>query len=575
MLFEKAKEYAMSVIDGSNLKTIDEANGKEIATFEVVKQCEWFLADLEKQKKDDFPYFFNEDFLEGIESILQCMNFATGIDGITEKTIYDGLVPFQCFYLVNIFGWRFKNEPYRYRYRQVDLFIARKCSKSFLAALIIIILMLTEDDYSKFYSICLDRSLAGEIKDAIKEIIDVSPNLNKYFKVPKSLSGKIECLITKSIFQARTSEANRNNAVKPSCFIADEFAAMKDNKNFNALKSGQRSVKNPLTIICTTAYEEDKSPMLEELDYLKKIYRGLEFDDRLFALVYYASENHLFDEIGIHMANPLRIEKNYQEIRDARKNAIAKPTERDEYLTKSMNHFVPKNSGTAFIDIQKLRQCKLEKPFNWKGKTVYGGLDLALTRDNVAFSILCYENGKVYSKSWAFIPSERIDEKNKVERTDYYRFIDKKWCYACGDEIVGYSFIEGFIMNLEKNMGVKIHSIGYDVANGRSTAEKLSNAGIKMVQVKQQHLVLHSPIKLLQEMIYQKNFYYDENLLYEINFQNAKVKPADSGLMYVEKKAANGKIDMFMSTIDAMYLVEQNEILDNKPSFGVQVIKFK
>lgn len=577
MLFERAKEYAMSVIDGTNLSTIEEANGKEITTPEVCTQCKWFLEDLEKQKDDNYPYFFNEDFLIFIEEVLKLLNFATGIDDVTEKTIYEGLSPYQCFFFANIFGWRFKKEPYRYRYRQIDLFISRKAAKTFNAAIIIIILMLTEPDFSKFFSICLDRSLAGEIKDAIKEILAVSPLISKHFgKTPKTLSGKVECLITQSTFQARTSEADRNNAVKASCFIADEFAAMRDKKNYNALKSGQKSIQNPLAVILTTAYASDKSPMVEELDYLKKIYKGLEFDDRLFALVYYASENHLWDDVGLYMANPLRIEKNYNETRTNRKNALSKPSEREEYLTKDMNHFVPRNSGESFIDIEKLRLCKLEEPFDWRQKTVYGGLDLALTRDNCSFSILCYENGKVYAKSWAFIPQDRVEEKNKLERTNYWDFIDKKWCYACGDEIVGYSFIEDFILNIEKTMGVKIHSIGYDVANGRSTVEKLSNNGIKTVQVKQTHMILHSPIKLMQEMIYQKNFQYEENRLYEINFQNCRLKPnMSSGLMYIDKKASNGKIDMAVSTTCAMYLVEQNEILNKKKSFGVQTVNLK
>lgn len=577
MLYEKAKEYALSVIDGTNLKTLEEAAGKEITTFEVCEQCRYFLEDLEKQNDDNFPYFFNEEFLHGIEDILMLLNFATGIDGITEKTIYEGLSLYQCFFFSNIFGWRFKKEPYRYRYRQVDLFIPRKNAKSFDAALILIILMLTEDDYSEFYSICLDRSLAGEIKKAISQIIDVSPAINKYFKIPKTLSGKIECLVTKNTFQPRTSEANRNNSIRPCAFIADEYGAMKNNSNYNATKSGQRSVKNPLTFILTTAYAEDKSPMLEELDYLKKIYCKLEFDNRLFALVYYASSNHLWDDVGLYMSNPLRIEQNYQEIKDSRKNALAKPSEREEYLTKSMNHFVPKNSGEAFIDIEKLRLCKLQNKFDWKGRTVYLGLDLALTRDNCSVSMLTYENGKVYAKSWCFIPADRVDEKNKLERTNYWDFIDKKWCYACGDEIIGYSFIENFIMSIENDYGVKIHSIGYDVANGRSTVEKLENAGYTTVQVKQTHLIMHAPIKLLQEMIYQKNFQYEDNLLYEINFQNAKVKAnLSSGLLYIDKKASNGKIDMAMSTVDAMYLVEQNEILTQKKPFtGVQVINLR
>lgn len=73
--------------------------------------------------------------------------------------------------------------------------------------------MLTEDNYSEFYSICLDRDLAGEIKKAIKQIIEVSPAISKYFKIPKTLSGRSECTLTHSTYQPRTAVANSNNSI--------------------------------------------------------------------------------------------------------------------------------------------------------------------------------------------------------------------------------------------------------------------------------------------------------------------------------------------------------------------------
>lgn len=559
MLTEKAKQYAEEVI-----------SGKEIATFEVKTQCEWFLEDLEKQNNEDFRYYYNEDFIIGIEELLKLFNFATGLDDVTEKTLYEGLVPFQCFFIANIFGWKFKNEPFRYRYRQVDLFIPRKNGKSFLAGLIILLLMLTEDNYSEFYSICLDRSLAGEIKKAISQLIDVSPAINQYFKVPKTLLGNVTCSITKSTFQPRTSEANRNNSVRVCAFIADEFGAMKDKKNYNAMRSGQRNVKNALSFILTTAYAEDKSPMLEELDYLRKIYKKLEFDDRLFALVYYATEDHLWDDYGIYMSNPLRIEQNYEEIRDARKNAISKSSEREEYLTKSMNHFVPSNKGETYIDIEKLRKCKI-KDFDWTGKDVYLGIDLALTRDNCSCSMVCYENEKIYAKSWAFIPEGRIEDKNREERTNYNKFIEDGDCFACGDEIVSYNFIENFIMNIQEKYGVNIVQIGYDRANCMSTVGKLENAGYETVEVGQRPIILHPATKLLFEYITEKKFAYTKNLLYEVNFQNAKCTgKSDNENMFVSKKKSNGKVDMVVSTIIAIHLLQQ-ELLFGDDDFVVQV----
>ena len=558
MLLEKAKQYAEDCISGI-----------EITTFEVKKQCEWFLEDLEKQNNDYYPYYFDTKQIGIIEGILKLLNFATGLH-IVGKSIYEGLENFQAFFIANIFGWRYKSDSKKFRYREVDLFIPRKNTKTFLAALIIIILMLTEDEYSEFYSICLDRDLAGEVKKAISQILNASPLVSEYFNIPKTLSGRMECTLTHSFYQPRTSEANRNNSIKPSAFIADEYGAMKDNANVEAMRSGQLSVKNPLMFKLTTAYAEDKSIMLDELEYLKKIYKETEKDDRLFALVYYATEDHLWDDIGIMMANPLRIEENYEEIKRAREKALAKPSERTEFLTKNMNYFMPSNSGEEFISIDKLRLCKNTRGvFDWKGKDVYIGIDLAMTNDNTAVSMVTMEDDMIYAKSWAFIPADRIEEKNRRERTDYRRFIEEGNCFACGDEIVSYAFIENFIMNLEKNYGVHIIQIGYDRYNCISTANKLDSAGYETVEIKQHSSVLHMPTKWLQEHILQRKFSYDGDKLYEINFQNSRCTYDTNMNRYINKKKSNGKVDMVMSNIDALYLLQQ-EILNEENNFVCQ-----
>lgn len=309
----------------------------------------------------------------------------------------------------------------------------------------------------------------------------------------------------------------------------------------------------------TTAYAEDKSIMLDELEYLKKIYKETEKDDRLFALVYYSPKEHLWDDIGLQMANPLRIEENYQEIRRDREKALAKPSERTEFLTKHMNYFMPSNSGEEFIQLEKLRLCKNTRgTFDWQGKDVYLGIDLAMTTDNTAVSMVTMEDDMIYAKSWAFIPADRIEEKNRRERTDYRRFIEEGSCFACGNEVISYSFVEQFIMEIEEKYGVHIVQIGYDRFNCISTANKLENEGYETVEVKQHSSVLHQPTKLLQESILQRKFSYDGDKLYEINFQNARCTEDTNLNKYVNKKKSNGKVDMVVSTIIAMYLLQQN-----------------
>jgi phage terminase large subunit-like protein len=559
MLFELATQYANDVLDG-----------KEITNRYVKKQCALFLQDLEKQHNDDFAYYFDLDEIEKVEGIYALMNFATGL-GVIGKSILEGLVGFQAFFLCNIFGWRFKENPEKYRYRDVTLFIPRKNGKTWLCALVIIVLMLTEDDFSEFYSICKDRELAGEVKKAISQILNASPHLNKYFTIPKTLSGKVLCKLTNSFYQPRTADASANNAIRPAAFVADECGAFKDYSNINAMKSGQLSVKNPLRFKLTTAYAEDKSIMLEELAYIKKVFDGLIEDDRMFALLYYAEEEHLWDDTGLFQANPLRIEENYNEIRDNRKNAIEKPMEREEYLCKHMNHFLPSNSGESYVDIEDLRKCKIPE-FDWSGRQVWLGIDLAMTTDNCAVSMVTEEDLKIYADSFAFVPTERIEEKNRTEKINYYDFIKAGKCFSCGDLVVDYGFIEDMILEIEEKYDVVVMGVGYDRYNCLSTAQKLEKEGLKTVEVKQHSSVLHPATKLLREKILNREFFYTPNDLLEINFQNAKAVENNNKDIYINKKKSTGKVDMVAALINAVYLLQQDVIFNPDADWAIQVI---
>lgn len=559
MLFEMAVQYANDVLDG-----------KEVANKYVRKQCSIFLADLERQHDDSFAYYVDSDAISKVEGLLSLLNFATGL-GVVGKNILSGLVPFQAFFLCNIFAWRFKSNPQKYRYRDVTLFICRKNSKTWLSAIIFIILLLTEDEFSEFYSICKDRELAGEVKKAISQVLLASPSIHKHFVIPKTLSGKVVCKLTKSFYQPRTADASANNGLRPSAFIADEIGAFKDFDNINAMQSGQLSVKNPLRFKLTTAYAEDQSIMLEELAYIKKVLSGLISDDRLFALLYFAEEEHLWDDIGLFQANPLRIEENYNEIRDNRAKALEKPKEREEYLCKHMNHFLPSNSGEAYVEIEDLRKCKIPE-FDWSSRQVWIGLDLAMTTDNCAFSMVTEEDMKIYADSFAFVPTDNIDEKNRVEKINYYDFIKAGKCFACGDGVIDYGFIEDMILEIEAKYDVVVMGVGYDRYNCLSTAQRFERHGLRTVEVKQHSSVLHPATKLLREKILNKEFFYTPNDLLEINFQNAKLVENNNKDVYLNKKKSTGKVDMVASLINAVHLLQVDVIFNPDSDWSIQVI---
>jgi phage terminase large subunit-like protein len=551
-MIEQAKQYAKNVVCG-----------KEITTPEVIIQCKWFLDDLENQKLAPFNYYLDTAEIQKVEGILKLLNFATGID-VVGKNVLNNLADFQAFFFVNVFGWRFKTDNRVFRYKDIDLFIPRKNAKTWIVAVTFIVLLLTEDDYSEFYSICLNRDLAGRIKQEMTQMIQASPDICEHFKISPSLSGKIVCKITNSFYQARISEANKNNSIKPSAFIADEIGAFTDNKNIMAMQSGQLSVRNPLRFKITSAYAESQSIMISELDYLSEIYGGIKKNDRVFALLYYATEEHQWDDYGILMSNPLRIEKNYQEIRDNRDKALSKPDERTEYLTKNMNVFLKNSSEQRYMNIDLWKKCQVDK-VSFKGKHVVVGVDLSTTTDLTAVSIMCRDENNYYLKAKGFLPFASLITRR--EDIDYEQYEKLGYCeihrerivvtetgkkMSVGGHTIDYEKVEAYIRSIPAMYECTIDYIVSDPYNALEMMQRLA-ADYEVVFIKQTYTNLSPSNKGFRDNVYNGTLFYEKNLLLDFCASSAvecRAKITEDILLAKENKNKS-RIDLLMSSIFA------------------------
>ena len=279
------------------------------------------------------------------------------------------------------------------------------------------------------------------------------------------------------------------------------------------------------------------------------------------------------NDLILKQANPVALEipEIWEDLIKKRALAIAIESKRENFVTKHCN-IVYQGVGTeTYIDVKDVQECKVAN-IDWNGRVVYLGVDLSETTDNTSVAMVTVDDDdNVLAESFAFIPEGRIQEKTVSEKVDYFNLAKTKNVIACGDRVIDYGAVEDFILHLEENYGVRIQAIGYDRRNAMSTAQKLENAGYNLVEIRQHSSVLHSPTKLLKEKILKKEFQYTENKLLEINFQNSKCTYDTNKNQYVNKKKSRGKIDMVVSIINAMYLLEQDYIL-NQADFAIQII---
>ncbi|WP_283714675.1 terminase large subunit [Clostridium perfringens] len=533
LLLDKAIRYAKDVVDG-----------KEITTKEVKQQCQIFLDDYyEKQYDESFEFCFDEDKLLVINNLLKLFNFATGF---IKGNVLEGLAGFQALFLCAIFAWRYKNDRDKFRYRDVVLFIPRKNAKTFIIAIVIILLMLTEEEYSEFYSICLDRELATEVKKAMTQIINASPALTKYFTISRILSGKITCKLTNSYYQARTAEADKNNAIRPCVCCVDEMGAFKDNSNIQAMRSGQLSVKNPLMLKITTAYANSDSIMLEELEYVKAILKGTIENKKLFALLYYADREEAWRDNAIYKANPLRVEENYKEIMENRDIAKVKVSEQEEFLTKHLNIFLETNEINKYVDINAWKKCRVDK-IDFSGKHIMVGVDLSVTTDLTAVSIMYKENNILYCHSKGFLPADSLAKRR--ERIDYKRYAELGYCDIHDGMTVNYTLVEEYIRSLEDKYNCTIDYIITDPMNAGEMMDRLKQ-DYNVIKLRQTYTNLSPATKEFRKKIYDGEVKYEKNELLDWCMSNAITTPGKSDDEMLAKQDKNKqRIDMVAALI--------------------------
>lgn len=487
--------------------------------------------------------------------------------------MFDGLEDYAWLLIVAVLCTRTRQGRY---YETAVLEIARKNFKTFNSAVIFILLLLTEPKFSRFFSVAPDLKLSSELKVAIRKIIKSSPALadEAVFKVLRS---EVRCKLTDSEYTPLAYSRDRMDGKLANAFLADEAGAM-DAYPIEAMRSSQITLSSKLGIIISTQYPNDDNAMIDEIDISKKALDGLLDEQRRFSLLYEPDpllrmeDRWQTDDRAIWQSNPVSVHNAtvFKAIRDMRTMAVLYENKRENYLCKH-NNIKYKGLGVeGYVEITKVQACaRAEDRSFWQGRPVYLGLDLSQTDDNTAVAMVTAEDSVLYAKVFGFIPAGRVDYKSKREAVDYRRLTAQGVCFACGDEVIDYGFVEQFILSLPEKYGVEIVQCGYDRWNALSTVQKLEAAGIECVEIKQHSSVLHSPTKLLREKILSREFFYDDNRLLEINFQNARCTEDTNRNKYVNKKRSEGKVDEVVALINATYLVEQ-EMLFGEEGFVAQ-----
>lgn len=535
----------------------------------VKKQCKEFIKLVDGKSK---KYCFDEDKADKIVNILKLLVMPKGLKA--GQSLYEATCGYQWLFYMSVLCIVYRDNRERRRYETAILEICRKNFKTYTIATLFILLFLLEPPFSKFFSVAPDGTLSREVKDAIEETLKCSPAVFKNGNKErwKILRDSITCSINENKYVPLNYSSSRLDGRLPNAFLADEVGALPNNYAIEAMRSGQLNILNKLGCIISTKYPTINNPFEDEVNYAKRVLDKIVKDETLFALIYEPDNttDWMTDDVILRQGNPVSLEipSIWEDLKHKRARAIEVESARENFLTKHCNIIYKGSPTEAFVDINDVLKCRVAQ-IDWDNREVYLGVDLSMTNDNCSVAMAAEDGGKILAQIMPFIPEGRIDEKTAVERVDYERFVKAMKCIACGYKTVDYGVIEKYVFDIEKKYGVHVVGLGYDRWNCLSSAQKWESGDdgkydpINCVQIRQHSDTLHMPTKLLREKISNQEFEYEPHELLEINFENARCTYDTNMNAYVNKKKSNGKVDMVVSLINAVYLLQQDIIFED------------
>ena len=518
----------------------------------VKKQCKEFLKIVNGKSK---KFFLDVKEVQLIENATKLMNMASGL--AAGKSVYESLVGFQWFFIIAILCVKHKENPEKRRYETATLLISRKNGKTFLIAVIFAILLIIEPKFSEFYSVAADGELSRIVKKELDQLIISSPLIDKHFRIKRDV---VECNLTKSMYKPLNYSNNRLDGRKSNVWLADEVGALPERYAISAMKSSQINMLNRLGIMISTAYPSEDNPMIEEVSYAKKVLDGAIDDETYFSLLYEPDDKKRWktnDNIIFH-SNPLALDipDNLEYLYQQRKLAIEVATERTNFLTKHLNIFLQSDQQDVYLDIDKWKKCGV-KDIDFTGKEVTVALDLSLTTDLTAISMMYKENGQYFVKAIGFLPEESL--ANRREKIDYRALEGENECIITKGAIVDYNQVEEYIRGIEDMYNCSIKCIVADPFNATQMLLSLAE-DYEVIELKQSYTNLSPPTKEFRNEVYKGNVVYQKSKLFDWNVGNAITRKDKNENEMLDKGNKNKqRIDLIAATIFAFSQVYQQE----------------
>jgi phage terminase large subunit-like protein len=535
---EKAKQYIEQVFKG------------ELPACEQIRlACKRTADHFAKQKQRDFPFYYDEADAERVCKIIQRFRHVRGKWAQREQNIV--LEPWQCWIVTSLYGWKRKADSKR-KYRRATLIIPRKQGKSLLAAALLIIHLLFDGEYgAEAYCGASNQNQAKEIFSAAQQMLMNDPELREYFgcevhaasiTVPETNSKSLPVI------------GRPKDGSNVSFAVLDETHQCRDLGLLESFQTGTGARDQPMVISVSTAGFGTENPCRQLQLEAEQVLQGTTEDEELFTAIYTIDPGVDWQsDLALRMANPnagVSVTMDY--LRAQQRDAINNPGRKyASFATKHLD--VTVSAANRFYDLEKWKSCADSISLaQFEGQECWLGVDLSskidLTAIAIAFRRTVDNHAHFYGFVDCFVPEDAV-QKNPI----YAQWHGRGLLHVTDGNTISYEDIETLILSYAERF--KIREIAFDPMWGgdffaQYIGKKLT-ASTKPVEIPQRASHLSAPMRLLEELTYNRRIHHSGDPVLQFGISNV-IPKRNGNLVQPAKEKDEQKIDPAVALIMAL-----------------------
>ncbi len=467
------------------------------------------------------------------------------------------LDPWQQFWTAVKYGWRKADGTRRFSTAYEE--VARKNGKStWTGPQGNYLFMADGEPGAEVYAVATTREQARQVFlpafENIKKWARRSKRVERSFKIHTG-DNQEKVVCGAAVFKPLPATAENLDGLNPHAILFDELHAQKSSDVWDVMVSAMGARRQPLLSAITTAGYILDGICVDIRTYLISILRRQREDDSFFGYVYTLDEGDSpLDEAVWPKANPgLGLSKHWDYMRSQAKKAAALPSALVNFKTKDLNLWV--NGAEGWLDIDVWDKGKA--PFNLailRGRTCYGGLDLASTRDLTAFALVFppddpSEPWYVLAKFWC--PQAKVAAQAD-DAAPYQKWVKQGWLTVTDGDVTDYGPVKQAIIDASRLYDLR--EVGFDRWNALSIVNDLADADIDMIEIPQNTGGMYPGAKKLEELVYSKDLAHGGNPVLRWCAGNVALLFDSNDNFRPDKKRSKdrGRIDGIVATVMAL-----------------------